>query len=112
METEITLTNELKHHIRETYNKEFRERLQAILDKLESYQELSEKDYIKAFKSNYSFLREEMNQILRDKEREERINSFMNNLDSERNIFDTKWNYCNNKIFIMDNKFESFMGKY
>ena len=36
----------------------------------------------------------------------------MNNLNSERNIFDTKWNYCNNKIFIMNNKFEYFIGKY
>ena len=112
MANEITLTNELKQHIRETYNKEYRARLQAILDKLESYQELSDNDYIMAFKNNYSFLREEMNQILRDKEREERINSFMNNLDSERNIFETKWNYCNNKISVMDNKFESSFGKY
>ena len=32
--------------------------------------------------------------------------------EGERNIFETKWNYCNNKISVMDNKFESSFGKY
>ena len=112
MANEISLSNELKQHIRETYNKEFRARFQVILEKVESYQELNTADYVETFKSNYYLLKEEMNQVLRDKEREERINSFMNNLDSERNIFENKWIFCSNKISVFDNKFEISLGRY
>ena len=112
MANEISLSNELKQHIRETYNKEFRARFQVILEKVESYQELNTADYVETFKSNYYLLKEEMNQVLRDKEREERINSFMNNLDSERNIFENKWIFCSNKISVLDNKFEISLGRY
>ena len=112
MANEISLTNDLKNHIRDTYNKQFKARFQNILEKIESYQKLSTDDYIKTFKSNYSFLKEEMNQVLQDKEREERINSFMEHLDSERNIFERKWNFCNNKIAVMDNKFETSLERY
>ena len=108
--TEISLTNELKNHIRETFNKEFKARLQLILDKIESYQDLSTEDYVETFKNNYSLLKEEMNQVLKDKEREERINSFVNHLDSDRNIFESKWNFCNNKISIVDNKVQTSFG--
>ena len=108
--TEISLSNELKHHIRETFNNEFKARLQMILDKIESYQNLDTIDYIDTFKNNYELLKEEMNQVLKDKEREERINSFMNHLDSDRNIFETKWNFCNNKINIIDNKLQTSFG--
>ena len=110
MATELTLSNELKHHIRKTFNKEFKARLQLILDKIESYQDLSAEEYVDAFKNNYSLLKEEMNEILRDKEREERINSFMNHLDSDRNIFETKWNFCKNKINVIDNKIQTSFG--
>ena len=108
--TEISLSNELKKHIRETFNKEFKERLQMILDKLESFQNLNTIDYVDTFKNNYELLKEEMNQVLKDKEREERINSFMNHLDSERNIFESKWNFCSNKINIIDNKIQTSFG--
>ena len=71
MATEMHLSNELKHHIRETYNNEFKKRFQKILEKIESYQELGVAEYIETFKSNYGALKEEMAQILRDKEMEE-----------------------------------------
>ena len=112
MANEVSLSNEIKIHIKETNNNQFKNRFRNILEKIESYQKLSTDDYINSFKSNYSLLKEEMNQILQDKEREERINSFMNNLDSERNIFETKWNFCNNKISVLDNKFETSLGRY
>ena len=112
MATEMHLSNELKHHIRETYNNEFKKRFQKILEKIESYQELGVAEYIETFKSNYGALKEEMAQILRDKEMEERLNIFMSNLDSERNIFETKYNFCKNKINVIDSKFQTSMGKY
>ena len=112
MATEISFQNELKHHIRETNNKEFKARFQIILERIESYQKLSTSEYIETFKKNYSSLKEEMNQILRDKEKEERINNFMTHLDSERNIFEKKWNFCNDKIYVMDNKFQTSFGRY
>jgi hypothetical protein len=52
--TEISLTNELKNHIRETFNKEFKARLQLILDKIESYQDLRTEDNVETFKNNYA----------------------------------------------------------
>ena len=112
MANEISLTNDLKNHIRETYNKQFKARFKNILEKIESYQKLSTDDYINTFKSNYSLLKDEMNQVLQDKEREERINSFMDNLDSERSIFETKWNFCSNKISVLDSKFETSLERF
>ena len=112
MATEISFANELKQHIKETYNKEFRDRFKVILDKIEALQQLSAEEYVANFKSNYNSLKEEMMQILSDKDREERINIFMSNLDSERNTFEKKWTFCNNKINVIDNKFEISLGKY
>ena len=112
MAKEISLSNELKQHIRETLNKQFKIRLQNILEKIESYQELNTNDYVETFKNNYSLLKEEMDQVLRDKETEERINGFMDNLDIERNIFEAKWNFCNEMISVLDNKFEISLGRY
>jgi len=112
MATELSLQNELKHHIRETYNNEFKARFQNILEKIESYQGLSANDYVETFKNNYSSLKEEMDEILRDKEKEERINNFMTHLDSDRNIFEKKWNFCNDKIYVIDNKFQTSFGRY
>ena len=112
MAKEISLSNELKQHMREIFNKQFRIRLQNILDKIESYQGLNTNDYVETFKNNYSLLKEEMEQVLRDKETEDRINGFMDNLDIERNIFEAKWNFCNEKISVMDNKFEIYLGRY
>jgi hypothetical protein len=57
-------------------------------------------------------LKEEMNQVIRDKEREERINTFMSHLDSDRNIFEKKWNFCNDKIYVIDSKFQTTLGIY
>ena len=108
----INLTNELKYHIKETYNKEFRKRFQLILEKIESYQGLSTNEYVDTLKSNYILLKEEMNQVIRDKEREERINTFMSHLDSDRNIFEKKWNFCNDKIYVIDSKFQTTLGIY
>ena len=89
-----------------------RERFQKILAQIESYQNLSMAEYVEAIKHNYLLLKEEMNQVLNDKEMEERINGFVNNLDIERNILESKWNFLNDKINIKDNKFHSYMEKF
>ncbi len=112
MVNEMALANELRFHIQETNNKELRERFQKILAQIESYQNLSMAEYVEAIKHNYLLLKEEMNQVLNDKEMEERINGFVNNLDIERNILESKWNFLNDKINIKDNKFHSYMEKF
>ena len=112
MVNEMALANELRFHIQETNNKELRERFQKILAQIESYQNLSMAEYVEAIKHNYLLLKEEMNQVLNDKEMEERINGFLNNLDIERNILESKWNFLNDKINIKDNRFHSYMEKF
>ena len=112
MVNEMALANELRFHIQETNNKELRERFQKILAQIESYQNLSMAEYVEAIKHNYLILKEEMNQVLNDKEMEERINGFITNLDIERNILESKWNFLNDKINIKDNKFHSYMEKF
>ena len=52
-----------------------------------------------------------MNKILSDKEMEDRINGFVTNLDIERNVMESKWNYLSNKLTIIDNKFMSVLEK-
>ena len=112
MVNEMTLSNELRFHIQETNNKEIRERFQSILSQIESYQNLSMADYVEAIRNNYLLLKEEMNKIISDKEMEDRINGFVTNLDIERNIIESKWNYLSDRLNIIDNKFHSQLGKY
>ena len=112
MVNEMTLSNELRFHIQETNNKELRERFQTILSQIESYQNLNMAEYVEAIKNNYILLKEEMNKIISDKEMEDRINGFVSNLDIERNVLESKWNYFNNKLNIIDNRFHSFLEKF
>ena len=112
MVNEMTLSNELRFHIQETNNKEIRERFQSILSQIESYENLSMADYVEAIRNNYLLLKEEMNKIISDKEMEDRINGFVTNLDIERNIIESKWNYLSDRLNIIDNKFHSQLGKY
>ena len=109
---EMALSNELRFHIQETNNKELREKFQTILSQIESYQNLNMAEYVEAIKNNYLSLKEEMNKIISDKEMEDRINGFVSNLDIERNVVESKWNYFNNKLNIIDNKFRSFLEKF
>ena len=111
MVNEMTLSNELRFHIQETNNKELRERFQTLLSQIESYQNLNMTEYVEAIKNNYLLLKEEMNKILSDKEMEDRINGFVTNLDIERNVMESKWNYLSNKLTIIDNKFMSVLEK-
>jgi len=111
MVNEMTLSNELRFHIQETNNKELRERFQTILTQIESYQNLNMSDYVEAIKNNYLLLKEEMNKIISDKEMEDRINGFVSNLDIERNVLESKWNYLNDRLNIIDNRFHTYMEK-
>ena len=112
MANEMALSNELRFHIQETSNKEVRERFQTLLSQIESYQNLNMAEYVEAIKNNYLLLKEEMNQILSDKEMEDRINGFMTNLDIERNVLESKWNYLNDRLMILDNRFHSYFGQF
>ena len=111
MVNEMTLSNELRFHIQETNNKELRERFQTLLSQIESYQNLNMAEYVEAIKNNYLLLKEEMNKIISDKEMEDRINGFVSNLDIERNVLESRWNYLSNKLNIIDNRFHSFLEK-
>ena len=66
-------------------------------------------DYVQAIKNNYILLKEEMNKIINDKEMEDRINGFVTNLDIERNVLESKWNYLSDKLNIIDNRFQIIM---
>ena len=106
---EMSLTDEIKHHIKETNNRELKEKFQEILTQVESYQNLNMDEYEEIIKKNYMKIKEEMNQILYDKKMEERINGFITNLDLERNILESKWYFLSEKLNIKDHKFHSYM---
>ena len=109
MAKEMALTNEIRFHIRNTTNRELKEKFQKILTQIESYQNLNMDDNIEEIKKNFMQIEEEMNQILNDKKMEERINGFITNLDLEKNILENKWYFLSDKLNIIDHKFHSYM---
>ena len=107
MLNEINLTNELKYQISISNDKESREKFKNLLNKIEALRNLDSNEYVKSLKRNYEMYKEEVNEIIKAKEIEERLNGFVDSLNYQRNNLKDKHKYIMSSLYIKDNKFES-----
>ena len=105
----IKLTNELKYQIQITHNKECKERFQILLSQIESMKNENMKDYIKFFTSDFNFYKEEIEDLINDREKEERINNFLIDLIENRDNISKRKEILRKKLHLEDNKFESLL---
>ena len=111
MLNEINLTNELKYQISISNDKESREKFKNLLNKIEALRNLDTNEYVRNLKNNYEMYREEVNEIIKAKEIEERLNGFVDSLNYQRNNLKDKHKYIMSLLSIKDNKFLSTFEK-
>ena len=80
----VSLTNELKYQIEITHDIEGKGRFQILLDQIQALKNDNLKDYIKSIREKYENLKKEMKKLISEREKEERINYFINGLIDER----------------------------
>ena len=106
---ELTLTNELKYQIKMANDDESRERFKYLLDQIRQLKKLDVNSYINSILDNYNIYKGEINDLIKAKEMEERINKFKNNLCSQREKYISKRNIMNKKFCVKDCTFQSSM---
>ena len=106
---ELTLTNELKYQIKMANDDESRERFKYLLDQIQQLKKLDVNSYINSILDNYNIYKGEINDLIKAKEMEERINKFKNNLLTQREKYIIKRNIMNNKFCVKDCGFQSSM---
>ena len=104
---EINLTNELKYQISISNDKESREKFKNLLNKIESLRNLDSNEYVKCLKRNYEMYKEEVNEIIKAKQIEDRLNGFLDCLNYQRNNLKDKHKYNMSLLNVKDNKFSS-----
>ena len=107
MLNEINLTNELKYQISKANDKESREKFKNLLNKIEALRNLDSNEYVKILKKNYDMYKEEVNEIIKAKEIEDRLNGFVDCLNYQRNNLKDKHKYITSLLLVKDNKFSS-----
>ncbi len=87
----LNLTNELKYQIKITHDEEGKGKLQNILNQIEAMKSDDIKEDVKLIHEKYDNFRKEVKKLIKDREREERINSFLDDLIYyRRNISELK----------------------
>ena len=98
------LTNELKYQMKIIKDEEGKGRLQNLLDQIEALKNDDIKEYIKLLHEKYENFRKEVKKLTKDKEQEERINSFLNDLIYDRNNITELKRIYKKQFFIEDYK--------
>ena len=111
MLNEINLTNELKYQISISNDKESREKFTNLLNKIEALKNLDSNEYVKMLKKNYDMYKDEINEIIKAKQIEERLNGFVDSLNHQRSNLKDKHKYIMASMYIKDNKFLSYLEK-
>ena len=99
---EIALHKELRYHIYTTKNNTSREKFIQFLRQMENLKKLDPKNYIKQLEENYDFYREGINELLVDREKEDRINKFLFYFEMDREKSKISRNILKDKIRIKD----------
>ena len=106
----INLTNELKYQIEITQNQEGKNRFKVLLDQIEALKNENVKDYIKFLRDNYDYYKGEIIELIKAREKEERINNFLLDLFENRDIISKRKIILEEMLHLEDNKFESSMS--
>ena len=112
MVNEVNLTNELKFHIKKSDDdKENKEKFQKLLTQIGSYKTLEKKEYVRSLRENIEYFKDEIDDILKTKKLEKRLNGFVSNLDKQNNLNESRRCFYSNKVKIKDNKFKILLGE-
>ena len=106
---EMNLINEIKYYISTMDDPESQRKFESLLKQIDSMRKLDTKEYIRQLKENFGILKNEIADIFRVKEIEDRINGFINNLDRDINRCEVKRNFYEGLINIVDHKFKSII---
>ena len=80
----LNLTKELRYQIEITHDEEGKIRFQTLLDQIEALKNDDIMDYIKFIHEKYENFKKEIKRLVNEREKEERINYFLNELIYER----------------------------
>ena len=81
------------------------------MKQIESMKNENINDYMKYLNEDYNFFQGEINDLINDREKEERINNFLLDLIDDRNNISRRKKTLEKKIHLEDNKFETIMGE-
>ena len=107
----IDLTNELKYQIEITNNEAGKQRFKTLLEQIESLKEENIKDYFQYLYENYNSYKGEIKDLIKVREKEERINGFIHNLIDDRNTILRRKQAIEKRLHLEDKKFGSSMGE-
>ena len=107
---EMNLINEIKFYMSTMDDPESYKKFENLLKQIDAFRKLNDKDYIKQIKENFGNFKDEIEDIFRSREIEERINGFVTDLDKEINKSEMKRSFYESLINIVDHKFKSSIG--
>ena len=107
---EINLTNELKYQIGITHNERSKERFRTLLKQIESMKKENIKNYLQIFNENYNFYQGEIKELIKDREKEERINNFLHELIDDRNNISKRKEILKKRLKLGEYRLESLLS--
>ena len=108
---QMNLINEIKFYMSTMDDPENQIKFENLIKQIESYKQLDDLEYIKSIKENFGNFKDEIEDIFRTKEAEDRINGFVTNLDKEINKTEVKRSFYESLLNIMDHKFKTIFSK-
>ena len=108
---QIYLTNELKYQIGITHNERGKERFRILLEKIEFMKKEDTKNYVQIFNENYNYYQGEIKELIKDREKEERINNFLHELIDDRNNISKRKEILKKKLNLAEYKLESLLNE-
>ena len=108
---QMNLINEIKFYMSTMDDPEHQKKFENLIKQIESYKKLDDLEYIRSIKENFGNFKDEIEDIFRTKEIEDRINGFITNLDKEINKVEIKRNFYENLLNVIDHKFKLIFSK-
>ena len=102
--------NEIKFHIENAKDEESKKKFQEFLEKLEQMKNTNNKDYVK-YILNMNSYKIEFEELINNKNMEERINKFLDKFYSERETIKKNRKNLSEKISVREYKFKSYFEK-
>ena len=108
---EMNLINEIKFYMSTMDDPESQRKFENLLKQIENYRKLNDKEYIESIKQTFGSFKEEIEEIFRTKEIEDRINGFITNLDKDVNRVEIKRSFYESLLNIVDHRFKTIFSK-
>ena len=109
---EMNLINEIKFYMSTMDDPESQRKFENLLKQIENYRKLNDKEYIESIKQTFGSFKEEIEDIFRTKEIEDRINGFITNLDKDVNRVEIKRSFYESLLNIVDHRFKIIFSKF